>query len=106
DRPINVSIDNLQKYEAEECFEELNIDVQNLYFYENDIDYDIENTVQFHYNLWKNNRIDIAITCVGLVYEKLTELGVPASRIIPTRSAVRNTLELMLLAGQKKRQQD
>ena len=106
DCPINVSIDNLQKYEAEECFEELNIDVQNLYFYENDIDYDIENTVQFHYNLWKNNRIDIAITCVGLVYEKLTELGVHASRIIPTRSAVRNTLEHMLLAGQKKRQQD
>ncbi|WP_231514951.1 hypothetical protein [Oceanobacillus salinisoli] len=65
---------------------------------------DIDNMVNFHYKLWKNNQINVAITCIGSVYEKLKEKGVPTSRIIPTRSSVRSSMQHVLLEGKNLRQ--
>lgn len=62
--------------------------------------------VRFHYELWKNEQIQVAITCVGSVYEKLVKLGVPALRIIPTRSAIRNRLQLILATARSLREQE
>lgn len=103
---LGISVDHLQKYEVEESLEELECKVREIYYYTSYDVYDINHTVQFHYDLWKNGRIDIAITCVGLVYNRLLELGVPAVRVLPTRSAVRSTLQLVLAEGLKIKNQN
>ncbi|MEC5188739.1 MULTISPECIES: transcriptional regulator [Geobacillus] len=103
---LNISIDNLQKYEVEESLEELEIRVQNIYYDTHSEEFHIEKTTRFHYELWKNGQIDTAITCVGLIYERLIELGVPAVRVLPTRNAVRNTLQIVLMEAQKLKKQN
>lgn len=94
---LNLSIDNLQKFEIEECFDELDIQYQKLFYYEGSLLQDIDRIVEFHYELWQSKQTDIAITCVGSVYERLKELGVPASRIIPTRTSIRTALDKVLM---------
>ncbi|WP_067725889.1 helix-turn-helix domain-containing protein [Oceanobacillus damuensis] len=105
-RAINVSIDNLQKLEVEECLVELNIHADKLFFYESNMQQDIDLTTEFHHELWQNKQIDVAITCVGSIYERLKTTGVPAFRIIPTRSSVRSSLSQVLMEGKNLRQLD
>lgn len=95
---LNISIDNLEKFEVEECFDELSLSYNNIYF-ENSLDQDTEQLVHFHYHLFQMNKIDVAITSIGSVYKKLKEKGVPTSRIIPTRSSIRSSLEKVLMEG-------
>jgi len=105
-RKPNISIDNIRKFEVEECFEELGINVNNLFIYENSLEQDIDLVINYHQTLWRDGKIDVAITCVGSVYEQLKSLSVPVARVRPTRVAVRNSLQQVLLEGKILRQHD
>lgn len=48
-----------------------------------------EELVSFHYDLWKNNKINAAVTGISGAAKKLRELGVPALRLYPTIPLIR-----------------
>lgn len=47
--------------------------------------------------------VTATVTCVTSVYQQLSELGVPAFRVIPTRSSIRDYLSRALLEGKSLR---
>lgn len=103
---VNISIDNMQQFEVEECFEELDLKVQHLFIYNNNQEQDTEEIIKYHQQLWENKKIDVAITSVGSVYKRLKKLGVCTARIKPTRIAIRSSLQRVLLEGKNLRQYD
>ncbi|MGO4369684.1 ArsR family transcriptional regulator [Paenibacillus sp. 2TAB19] len=48
--------------------------------------------IDFHLDMWRQGRIDYAVTCVWYVQDKLKALGVPVLRVIPTESSVQAAL--------------
>lgn len=49
----------------------------------------IEEIVQFHFSLYKLGMVDLALTSVHAVYDKLIEIGVPTKRMIdPTKAII------------------
>ena len=94
--PFKFSIDTFNKDEVEECLDELEFRPEELFLstYQN-----TDELVQYHYQLWSDKKIDIAITCVKSVYEALRDLGVLVYRVIPTRSTIRMSLEKVKLEG-------
>ncbi|MCG7342673.1 transcriptional regulator [Sporosarcina sp. ACRSL] len=96
DSPFQFSIDTFNKDEVEECLDELEFNPDELFL---STDQNAEELVQFHYQLWSENKIDIAITCVKSVYEALTDLGVLVYRVIPTKSTIRSSLQKVKLEG-------
>ncbi|MFA1821408.1 GTP cyclohydrolase IIa [Virgibacillus oceani] len=101
---MNISMDNMRKFEVDECFEELEINVNKLFMYENSLEQNMDRLIDYHRQLWQNKKIDVAITCVGSVYEQLKKLDIPVARVRPTRVAVRNSLEQVLLEGENLQQ--
>ncbi|KON88071.1 hypothetical protein AF332_15465 [Sporosarcina globispora] len=92
--PFRFSMDTLDEEEMQECLDELEIHPKEIF----------QNTsqkkgelVNFHNELWTSNKIDVAITCVKSVYETLKSLGVLVYRVIPTKSAIRTSLQKVLL---------
>ncbi|KZR56815.1 hypothetical protein [Pseudobacillus badius] len=52
--------------------------------------FDINDIVHFHYSRFKSGKIDLALTSIHAVYNRLRELGVPAQRMVdPIKSLVR-----------------
>jgi hypothetical protein len=97
--PLRISIDILKRHEVEERINEVGLQAEQLYVKEFRLGQQAADIVQFHYDLWLSHRIDQAITCVTSVYERLVELGVPCYRIIPTQSAICESLKLVQLEG-------
>lgn len=94
---VNVSIDNMQQIEIEECFEELEITLNKLFLYEKRLEQDMDKLINYHIDLWQTKQIDVAITCVGSVFSQLQKRGVPAARIRPTRVAIRSSFQQAIL---------
>nr|WP_263323658.1 transcriptional regulator [Neobacillus sp. Marseille-Q6967] len=55
--------------------------------------FDLEELVNFHHSLWKQGKIDIALTSVHAVYSRLTQMGVPALRMADPRSSLLRGLQ-------------
>jgi hypothetical protein len=94
--PLKFSIDTLDQTEVEECLEELEIFPEKIFL---NIDLKDDELVNFHYKLWTDKKIQVAITCVKSVYEALKERGVLVYRVIPTKTAIRTSLQSVLLEG-------
>ncbi|MQR86930.1 transcriptional regulator [Bacillus megaterium] len=90
---FRISMDTLKKTEVDECLEELELHTCKLFLNK---DKKVDELVDFHYQMWINKEIDVAITCVTSVYEALKSLGVLVYRVIPTKSTVRSTLQNMI----------
>jgi hypothetical protein len=101
-----ISIDTLEKSEVQERIEELGIKLKKLFVKEYQLSQNTEEIIHFHYELWINQKIDCAITCITSVYEKLKELGVPCYRIIPTKFSIHDSLKMVLLEGKSLRASD
>lgn len=93
-----ISFDTIPAKEVIETFEELEINVQNLKLLPYSGYKPIDELVNFHYQLYKDNKVHSCITGIRSVYEKLRELKVPAYRLKPTKKEIRETI---LLASQK-----
>ncbi|GAA0178846.1 hypothetical protein SH2C18_18300 [Clostridium sediminicola] len=98
-----VSIDAISQKSVEEVLNALNIDKENIYVkkYKPVVDY--EELVSFHHNLWKNNKINAAVTGIAGAAKKLRELGVPAFRLYPTVQLIREYINKAIYLGDVER---
>ncbi|OCA92349.1 hypothetical protein [Pseudobacillus wudalianchiensis] len=96
---LNFSIDYLPETGAKECLEELEINAEKMYEKKCKLHQDLDKLFSFHYDLWKQGKTATAMTSYYLVYEKLKKLGIPAFRVTPAKSAIRQTLQQVLLEG-------
>lgn len=94
----HISFDTIPSNEVIETYEELEIDVENLKLLPYSGYKPIEELVNFHYQLYKDKKVQSCITGIRSVYEKLKELNVPTYRLKPTKMEIRETI---LLATQK-----
>lgn len=103
DEEVRISVDVLQTQELAEQLDELGLTRRQIHVksYASGIRHD--DLVAFHYDLWKKGRVTATVTCVTSVYQQLSELGVPAFRVIPTRSSIRDCLSRALLEGKSLR---
>lgn len=93
------SIDVLNEKHVNEVLDSLNIPKDNFYVKSGDYIDDgkqlssyIENLVPFHYDLWKDGKISVAITSNSMVAKKLKSLGVPVFRLYPTIPSIRGSI--------------
>lgn len=93
------SIDYLPETGAQECLEELEINVEKMYKKKCKLYQDLDKLFHFHYELWKQGKIVSAMTSYYLVYEKLKKMKIPVFRVTPAKSAIRHTLQQVLLEG-------
>lgn len=91
---LKFSIDTIHKRTVEEMLSELDITDYELNPKEYDDYISAGELVQFHYNLYKQGKIDFAITCLTSAYDNLKNLNVPVYRIVPTGMSIRETLKL------------
>lgn len=95
--PINkISFDTFNKKEIEEAFADISPDIPKLYLFEYDAIISASDATQYHYDLWKNGKTEVAVTCFLSSYLSLKQLGVPAFRIWPTRDTIRTMLTIAI----------
>lgn len=93
-----LSIDTVSAGAVREVYDELGLDSRKLRMHPYVADdpwQDVESLVAFH-----TKRDGVALTCRRAVEERLTELGVPVVRVVPTQQAVLSAVDTaVLLAG-------
>jgi hypothetical protein len=94
-----ISFDTIQKEDIDEVIKELDISLDKMYVksYPGDIDYN--EVTEFHYNLWKDKKINVAATCLSATYRNLKALGVPVIRLFPTRPLIREYINKAIYKG-------
>lgn len=96
---LRFSIDILNRQKVEERLNEVDIHDARMYVKEYELGQDSSEIVQFHQELWMNEKVDAVFTCVTSVYNQLLELGIPCYRILPTRSSINDCLQKVQLEG-------
>lgn len=95
--PERISVDLLDAIYLKNVLDECEINQHPLWV----IDYqklltssfDLEELVNFHHSLWKQGKIDIALTSVHAVYNRLNQLGIPVQRMADPRSSLLRGLQ-------------
>ncbi|UFJ41826.1 helix-turn-helix domain-containing protein [Brevibacillus humidisoli] len=100
---LQLSIDILHRTEIEERLDELGIEIQELYVREYQVGDSAEEILQFHLTLWEQGKIDVVLTCVSSVHQRLCALNVPCYRVIPTKSVIHDCLHRARLEGRSAR---
>ncbi|GIP46830.1 hypothetical protein J53TS2_04210 [Paenibacillus sp. J53TS2] len=103
DGEIRISVDVLLRHELEEQLDELGLVRRQIYVKPYSAGTRHEDLVAFHYELWSQGLVAATVTCVTSVYQQLVELGVPAFRVVPTQSSIRDVLNRALLEGKSLR---
>ncbi|WP_019120365.1 transcriptional regulator [Brevibacillus massiliensis] len=96
---LRFSIDILRREEIEERLDELELDVDEMFVMEYHTGQNTDDILRFHYELWREQKVDAVLTCVTAVYKRLVEWGVPCYRIIPTKSSITDCLQRAELEG-------
>ena len=91
-----ISFDSILEDDLKEVFDELGIAEAPAYVRPFQAGMSEEDNVRYHYDLWKAGKTKLAITCAWNVKNGLEELGVPYYRVLPARTAVESTLNMML----------
>ncbi|QEK13037.1 hypothetical protein FQB35_12315 [Crassaminicella thermophila] len=94
-----VSFDTIDENAIYEVINELEVSVKHLYVKPFSQDIDNDELFNFHYNLWSNDKINIAVTCVSAVYERLKEKNVPVVKLFPTTSLIREYVNKAIYKG-------
>lgn len=91
-----ISIDTLTDIDVSDVYEELNINDKNIILNNMEaINYDKEKCIDFHYDLYKSNKVRGVVTSINSVYEELKRLNVPVFKIIPTISTIKDTFKMI-----------
>jgi hypothetical protein len=98
-----VSIDAIKRKSVDEVLEELNINKENIYVKDYKPFVDYNELVSYHYELWKENKIDVAVTGIARAANKLKEMGVPAFRLYPTAPLIREYIYKAIYLGDVER---
>lgn len=94
-QPINkTSFDTFSKKEIEEAFADISPNLPHYYLLEYDGVISAREVTQYHYDLWREGKTEVAVTCFLSSYLSLKQLGVPAFRIWPTRDNIRTMLTI------------
>lgn len=97
-----MSIEAITRKDVLETAKELNITVDQIYTkeaYEALTDkYDV--LKDFHLNLWRKGKTNVAITGFSKIYKELNELGMPCYRLMPTKSLIRNGINNAISIGE------
>lgn len=88
-----LSIDMLTEKEVNEIYIDLNLPYEEIYVHEYNHETPLNDLLTFHQSLYEKGKIDICLTCLYFIYEQLQSQGIPAYRITPTRSNIRETLK-------------
>ncbi len=90
-----ISFDMIEPKEIYETLLEVGLNKPEVYTsqYEPGKEVDPMVMADWHYNLWKEGKINAAITCLYSAYRVLKEKGVPAFRAIYPKATIRQTLE-------------
>lgn len=91
-----ISIDMIETENIHESLNEMGISIGKLYIKSFDEEYNSQELVQYHVQLWKEGKTKVALTCLNSVYHALINEGVPAYRILITKMEIRQALEIII----------
>ncbi|MEW6244838.1 MAG: hypothetical protein AB1497_11410 [Bacillota bacterium] len=91
-----VSVDTIDKQVVEATYRELELPLERIEVYRYDGLPDPEQVTDFHVRMAEGNQTRYALTCLLSVYRRLRKLGIPCSWLVPSRVAMRETLERAL----------
>jgi len=92
----SISFDTFSQQEIEETFTDIDLPLPQIYVNHYTGVVSAGDITEYHYNLWKDGKTHIAVTCFFATYEDLKKMGVPVFRIWPTRSTIRTTLDITI----------
>ncbi|MGG1396855.1 hypothetical protein ABE288_03210 [Bacillus salipaludis] len=81
---------------SEEALSQLNIKKTTVYTKTFELDVNTNELLQFHLDLWNQEKTDGALTCFPSVCAALREKGIPAYRMSMTLMEIRQTLRILL----------
>jgi len=99
----SISFDTFSQQEIEETFTDIDLQLPKIYVNHYQGNVSARDATEYHYNLWKSGKTNIAVTCFFATYENLKKMGVPVFRIWPTRSTIRTTLDITISAFEAQR---
>lgn len=96
----NISMDTATEKDISDIHEilkELNCNELNIFPLNfRGVNWDYKETINEHYNLWREGKSDLAVTAFYSIYLKLKELGMPVIRITLTKDIIRKTIEALI----------
>ncbi|WP_257350693.1 GTP cyclohydrolase IIa [Pseudalkalibacillus decolorationis] len=91
-----LSIDVFKPQEVKEVFEELDLPFENIHMSKfNPLDAD--EITRFHMNLYQQGKVNFCITSLLTTLNTLRREEIPCFRVVPSKFALRKTLELLIL---------
>jgi hypothetical protein len=99
----SMSFDMFTGREIEEAFADAKIPLCKYYVYDWDSTVIAREMTDFHYSLWQQGKITLAVTCFLNTYLDLKERGVPVFRIWPPRDKVYDMLNHVISSAQAER---
>jgi len=95
-----ISIDTVSEEDVVEVYRELGVPHSQIYFHPlAKADADPSTWGEFHLQLWKDQKIDAAVTTLSSTYHFLRNHEVPVFRIRPTESIIRSYLDRSIRIG-------
>ncbi|WHX98707.1 hypothetical protein [Neobacillus sp. DY30] len=88
----SISIDMLTERDVYETYNDLYISSNQVYVQEYTHETPLESLLTFHQNLYQKGKVELCITCLRSIYDQLRLENIPAYRVTPTRSNIRETL--------------
>lgn len=92
---LRVSIDVTMNDEIGSALQEIDISSDDIYIKFYDSDFSHAEIIDYHYNLFKANKIDGVITSLHFVYEALKSLNVPVLRNTPTKMEIKLAIQII-----------
>jgi hypothetical protein len=90
-----ISFDTLEHDDVENAIEDAQLDIR---FYTLPFDRysDEEQVYQFHKQLYSEGKVDLCLTCIYRVYDRLQKEGIPADRIFATQNIIKRVFPSIL----------
>jgi hypothetical protein len=105
-RLTEISFDSVLYEDLKRVFLEMGIDAEPSYVKPFEIGMTEDAALKYHCDLWRSGKTKVAVTCYPEVKKRLMELGIPAYRVLPARSAVESVLNLILRTAEMQTAQE
>lgn len=91
-----ISIDMIHSEDMQESLNELEIPIRDIYVKQYDEEYNAQDLLRFHLQLWKEGKTKSVLTSLFTVYQALKKEGIPVYRIFMTRMEIRQALKILV----------
>jgi GGDEF domain-containing protein len=95
-----ISIDIPNANQVYNVFRELKINSDNLFVRQYAKDYNTDQIVAFHYDLWKKKKVEFVLTSVRAVYLRLQALGINSLRMIVPEKNIQDAMNDAMARGE------